>query len=324
MNAPVGESVAADIGSPQNPRLRFLRNLEFLPKAAVTHDLNHPDFNPPDCPDWAKETLPNFIIRYRGRNGQPHPYNERPFPLAMTVRGVDRYQANQFIVFRPETEDFLYRNYTPLNVRYRTGSLPAFEKAALEVTRHDQSDIEKAMAFLQRGASRMKHPDAVPCGQWVEPDRNLDEEALLASECGWCNEQARIFIRLCQVCNIPARLIHLFYSDEKSGHTVAEFYADGHWCMADATWLCVFPDETGRLLSAAECHDGGPGQRLCGISYAKRWKELLALSDQDTNLKTPEITREWRTRIGSETADSLAAKQYYFAIINHPLPKEPL
>jgi len=320
MNAPRNLDEVGN-AAPHNPRLRFLHNLHRPLNPVIVHDLSHPDYDPPDCPAWAKEHLPDAIARYRGRNGQPYPYRERTFPLAMTVQGLDRYQANQFVVFRPETEDFLYRDYTSLHVGYQKGSLPAFEKAALEVTRHDQSDIEKAIAFLHRGASCMKHPDAAPCGEWVEPDRNLDDEALLASGCGWCNEQARVFVRLCQVCNIPARLIHLFYSDEKSGHTVAEFYADGHWCMADATWLCVFPDETGRLLSAAECHDGGAGQRLCGISYAERWKELLVLSDRELNLKTPEKTNEWRTLAGSETADSLAAKHYYFAIVNHPLPQ---
>jgi hypothetical protein len=42
----------------------------------------------------------------------------------------------------------------------------------------------------------------------VDGNRNLDDEALLASGCGWRNEQARVFIRLCQVNGIPARMLH--------------------------------------------------------------------------------------------------------------------
>ncbi|MEI6337749.1 MAG: transglutaminase-like domain-containing protein [Verrucomicrobiota bacterium] len=208
-----------------------------------------------------------------------------------------------------------------MQVGCRAGLLPAYEEIAREVIAGCLSDSEKAVALLKRGASRVKHPDGPPCGEWVEGDRNLDDEALLASGCGWCNEQARVFIRLCQVCGIPARMILLFYSDEKSGHSIAEFYADGRWCMADATWFCVFPDESGRLLSASECHDGGPGQRMCGIAYASRWKELLELTEEEVNFKTPEKTAEWRKAIAGETPESLAAKHYYFAVINYPLPR---
>jgi len=60
-------------------------------------------------------------------------------------------------------------------------------------------------------------------------------------------------------------LIFLFYSNPPSGHVIAEFHADGRWCMADASYLCVFPDADGRLMSAAECH--GPGKMRAGEVY---------------------------------------------------------
>jgi len=304
-----------------NPRLRFLAN---LPPAGTQpiHDLSQPDYDPPSCPEWAKETLPDAIVAFRGRNGQPFPYRERKFPLAMTVEGVDRYHANQFVVFRPETAEYLYSEYTPTKVGYQKGLLPAFEKLAAGVTHGCVTDTERAVALLKSGASRVKHPQGPPCGTQVPADRNLEDEALLASGAGWCNEQARVFIRLCQVCNIPARIIQLFYSDEKTGHCIAEFYADGRWCMADATCFCVFPGEDGQLLSAAECHDGGRNQEYCGRAYEKRWAELLALSDEEVNFPDAEQTRGWRERLKSEDARLLADKHYYFAVINYPLPEE--
>lgn len=302
-------------------RERFLHQLTVEPEAALVHDLDHPDFNPPDCPAWAKEDLPEHINKLRGRRGQPHPYRTREHPLALTVLGVDRYHANQFIIYRPETEKFLYEEYTPLTVSYRKGLLPAFENLAAEVTEGCQSDTEKAVALLKQGVSRVKHPDGAPCGPYVLGNRNLSDDELLASGVGWCNEQARVFIRLCQVSDIPARLVHLFYSTEKTGHCVAEFYADGQWSLADATWLCVFPDENGNLLSAAECHDSEAGLAILGRVYFQRWQELLALSDAELNRGSAEKNAEFRKKIAIETPESLAQLHYHFALINYPLPQ---
>lgn len=286
----------------------------------VTHNLDAPDYNPPDCPAWAKETLPEFIRPYRGRNGLPSPYRERTGPLAMTCRGVDRYHANQFIVYRKETAKYLYSDYTPLTVNYRKGLLPSYEKVSAEVLAGCRTATEKAVALLVKGAARVKHPEGPPCGDKVPGDRNLDDEALLQSKAGWCNEQARVFIRLCQVSNIPARIVQLFYADKKTGHCIAEFYADGRWAMADATWFCVFPGPDGKLLSAVQCHDRGEGQQLCGAVYHKRFRALLAMSDAELNFGSEQKTAEWRAKVAAYTPQFLAEKMNCFAIINYPLP----
>ena len=286
----------------------------------ITHNLNDPEFNPPDCPEWAKETLPEFILPFRGRNGMPPPYRERPRPLAMNVRGVNRYHANQFIMYRDETAKYLYSDYTPLEVNYRMGLLPSYEKLSAEITAGCRTETEKAVKLLIKGASRVKHPNTPPCGGDVSSDRNLDDEALLKSGLGWCNEQARSFIRLCHVNNIPARIIQLFYSDKKSGHCIAECYVDGRWCMADVSWLCMFPGPDGKLLSAAQCHDRGEGQKFWAIAYHKRLQELLSLSDAELNLGSREKTTEWRQLISAMTPENLVKRLNCFAIINYPLP----
>ncbi len=284
------------------------------------HDLNHPDYNPPDCPAWAKEDLPERILPFRGRNGLPMPFRDCDEPLAMNVRGVDRYHANQFINYRPETAAFLYSEYTPLRVNYRQGTLPSFEALAKEVTAGCRTDTERAVALLTKGTSRVKHPCAPPFGGKVASDRNLDDESLLRSRQGWCNEQARVFVRLCQVSGIPARIVQLFYADGKTGHCIAECHADGRWAMADATYLCVFPDAEGRLLSAAQCHDKGEGQKRCGMAYYKRYQEILGLSDAEINAGDAEATAKWRAAFAAHTAKELSARLYCFGVINYPLP----
>jgi len=69
----------------------------------------------------------------------------------------------------------------------------------------------------------------------------INPDDLLATGFARCGEQAAFAVRLCQTCNIPARIIHLFYSNDPSGHTIIEFYADGHWILGDSSWLTVFP-----------------------------------------------------------------------------------
>lgn len=287
----------------------------------LVHDLNHPDYNPPDCPEWAKETLPAYIQPFRGRNGMLGGRREKPGPLAMTVRGIDRYHANQFITYRPETAQYLYTEYTPLRVGYRKGLLPTYEALSSEVTVGCRTETEKALALLKKGATRVKHPCAPPCGPPVAPDRNLDDEALLKSGLGWCNEQARVYIRLCHVNNIPARLIHTHYSDCKTGHCVVECYIDGRWAMADATWFCVFPGPDGKLLSAIQCHDRGEGQRHCGLAYYNRMQELIKLSDEEINLVIESSSAEWRRETAARTPEYWTNKMDCFSVINYPLPR---
>lgn len=277
------------------------------------HDLDHTDFNPPDCPEWARETLPESIRYFRGRNGMPSPYNEKKYAFAMNVRGIDRYHANQFIVCRKETEEYLYSQYTPIDVRYVKGTLPFYEKLAEKVTEGLSSDMEKALALLFNGVrNSIRHPMVPPFGQNVGADRNLDDESLLASGSGWCNEQARVFVRLCQVSGIPARIVQLFYSDKKSGHCISEFYADKRWCMADATWSCVFPDADGKLLSAAQCHDRADGQKYCGLGYHRRFLEMIKLA-AELNVVASDIPL-WKL-----PPEELTGRMNYFGIINYPL-----
>lgn len=290
-------------------------------------DLRAPEFDPPDCPSWAKEDPPAVLLPFRGRNGL-HRLPGRTFktePLATNVRGLDRYHANQFLVYHPDTADFLYDAYTPRTLQYRPGTLPAYEALAAEVTTGCVTETETVRALLEKGATRVRHPYGPPCGPIVGSDRNLDDEALLRSGAGWCNEQARVFIRLCQVCGIPARIVQLFYSDMTTGHCIAECFADGRWCMADCSCFILFPDAGGRLQSAAECHDGGEGQLRCGRTYRRRMRALLALSDAELNFANPADNVRWRTKISreNESDEIRAAKMLHFGIVNYPLPPAP-
>jgi len=281
-------------------------------------DLSGPDFDPTNCPAWAKEILPPWTKPFIGKNGLPVKWRPRAM-LGSSVKGIDRYQANQFINYRSETAEFLYKDFTPIKVSYKAGTLPTYEKLAAKHTVGLKTDTEKAVALLKAVPQFFRHPTMPPLGPAVKADRNLDDadEALLTTGCGWCNEQARVFVRLCQVSGIPARVIHLF----GQGHTVAEFYADGRWAMADASNFFVAAGADGKLLSAAQCNDGGEGQRAYAQAKLRRIREMLAMSDQELGFTTTEQARKWRESNAKFSVDELEALEIGFGVINYPLPR---
>jgi len=271
-----------------------------------------PETDPPETPAWARENLPSWVAPFVGKQGLPDPWPQKKGPLGSATSGIDRWQANHFIVYRPETAAYLYQQYTPTKVAYRRGSLPAYEKVVEKYARGDATDRQKAMALLKSLADVCRHPTIPPLGPRVRADRGLLDEDLLKSGGGFCNEQARVFVRLCQVAGIPARMVFLFYADNRTGHVVAEFFADGRWSMADTSWLCVFPAEDGHLLSAAEIHADEAGRQRAIAAYRARWREMLAMSDEYLGGPGARTTLEKK----------LAAPDVpgCFGVLNYPLP----
>src|SRR5262245_54300910 len=76
-------------------------------------------------PDWALECIRGDIWVYQGKLGLK--YDPFPRTIAPNTAGLDYWQANHFIVCRDETRDYLYNEYTPTQVHYVKGTLPAFE-----------------------------------------------------------------------------------------------------------------------------------------------------------------------------------------------------
>ena len=280
-------------------------------------DLTGAEHDPPDCPAWAKETHPDWVTPYVGVNGVPAKWRPKGKPFGSYTERIDRYQANHFIYYGPQTAEYLYGAYTPLSVGYREGALPSFEALAAKHTAGCKTDTEKAVALLLAMPGFFRHPTMPPLGPRVPANRGLEDEALLATGSGFCNEQARVLIRLCQVCGIPARMIHLF----GQGHTVAEFCADGQWALADASNFFVVPGADGGLLSAAQCHDGAEGQRRYAETKCRRMRELLTMSDEELGYTNPATATRWRESTLKLSADELAVRDIGFGVINYPLPR---
>jgi hypothetical protein len=263
------------------------------------------------------------VTPYRGIRGLPDVWNQAiPGANALGTRGIDRYQANHFVTWRPETASYLKHHYTPLDVGYRPGTFPELESIAAAAA--DPYDtVEGKVESLLGGPGRsLKHPHIPPLGPSIPGSRNMDEEEILRSGVAWCNEQARVFVRLCQTQNIPARIIHLFYSQVPSGHTVAEFFTDGGWCLVDASYFIIFRDENGSPLSAADCHDQGAGQRQLGRLYAAVLQRLLSEAEAlPEPARDPRLASFIKPRKHRCSPEDCSAELSFFGVMNYPLPK---
>jgi len=292
-----------------------------VPAPALRWDLTLPVYDPPTCPAWARVPVPDWLKPYQGKNGLPEPWHSRPgSTCGGAVAGIDRYQANLYVVYRPETAVYLYSAYTPAKAAYVRGTLPGYERVVAKYTKPKMSQTEKALALLTVAMPAVfRHPGVLPVfGGDIRPNRNLMDEALLASGGGWCNEQGRVFIRLCQVAGMQGRILHLF----GQSHTTSEIYVDGRWVLADASYLFVARDKKGNLLSAAACHDRGPGQRAYARARARRLQQLLKMTPAQANLSPAELetVRKWMRAFD---ADELAkSTDLHFAVINYPLPTD--
>jgi hypothetical protein len=183
------------------------------------------------------------------------PFTGRGFPgnwdqalAKVPVAGIDLEQAQNMVRLCPETESTFYSpGFSPTIARYRRGARPGLECIVAKFgNRNVRGRVRGAMEWV---AEHVVHPHF---GGPLAPDRALTEEQLIESGRGWCNEQTRVFIALCEVMGIPARLCFLFHANGVSGHTAAEVYLDGRWAFVDVTFKVMVELPGGTLAEARE------------------------------------------------------------------------
>ncbi len=298
-----------------------------LPELGLRWDLDRPEYTgAPLTPDWAHVVVPDWLRPFQGKNGLPHwsaAYRRPGSTCGGSVAGIDLYHANYYIVHRPETSAFIYTEYTPTDAGYVPGSLPLFEEVAARYTTPDMSGEEKLAALLKRALpAEFRHVGTAPYLDYrAAPNRALLDEELLASGGGWCNEQARILIRLCQVVGLQGRIVHL----GGQSHTTAEILVDGQWVLVDVSYYAIARDAAGNLLSAAACHDLGPGQRAWAESLQRAVSRMIALDAEQAN-SDPAAWEQRRENlrgryVDDEAVEALATNdKLFFSVINTPLP----
>ncbi len=298
-----------------------------LPELGLRWNLDKPEYTgTPLTPEWAYVPTPEWVRPFQGKNGMPHwtsVYQQPGSTCGGAVGGIDLYHANFYIVYRPETADYIYSEYTPADAGYVPGTLPLFERVAARYVTPEMTAEQILEALLKQALpSEFRHGGTPPyLGSRAAADRALLDEELLATGGGWCNEQARILIRLGQVMGLQGRIVHL----GGQSHTTAEMLVGERWVLVDVSYYAIARDDTGNLLSAADCHDRGPGQRAWAKSLQRAVSRSLAMDAAAANCD-PDVWEQRRENlrqryVADEAVEALATNdKLYFMVMNTPLP----
>lgn len=66
-----------------------------------------------------------------------------------------------------------------------------------------------------------------------KPIGDVEPIEILASQRGWCDQQAAVFIQLARTLPLEGRLVFLQDGHGQSPHSMAELFLDGHWRVVD-------------------------------------------------------------------------------------------
>jgi len=202
------------------------------------------------------------------------------------VKGIDLWQAMNYIELDEVGKDFIYNGYTSSTICYVKGSRPQLEALVKDVCKGLRDPFEKAVAltcFVAQGVKWAGFYAAQKKGKQLKLDRTLTEEQLLDFGFGWCNEQARVLCCLAQIAGIPARLVFSSSPKGKFGHVVTEVLLPNGWMLADQSMGYCFvkgnrPVNAWELLNkpAMTKHFEPIYRKLCQDLTQKLGAELLA------------------------------------------------
>ncbi len=158
------------------------------------------------------------------------------------AEGVDFQLRREQVLLCPQTAEYLYGEFTPTKVSYRRGSRPQLEKIVENITGSLSSDQDKALA-LMRFCRDLKKKEAIPVGPGYIYGGT--EEYLIEHGTDLCEVLGRLFVGLCEIAGIPARIV----MHDIGGHITAEAYLDGHWGYIDPKLGLYFQKPDGTLAS---------------------------------------------------------------------------
>lgn len=162
-------------------------------------------------------------------------------------QNVEFQLRREQVILCPQTEEFLYSQFTPLRTRYTPGSRPELEAVVAEQTADCATETEAALA-LMRFTRELYRRDVRDGGGYIYGGI---EEQLIAKGERLCETLGRLYVALCEVAGIPGRIV----MHDIGGHIAAEVHADGGWAYVDPRCGVYFRKSDGALASVRELRD---------------------------------------------------------------------
>jgi len=153
---------------------------------------------------------------------------------------VDRFLLENMVSLNQKTQSYLYRTFTPLEVKYVPGSRPDLEGYLNNVTGKKEGEGEIAGNIIKFCAEIARE------GGNVEPE-NLTvggtEEEIIRRKTDWCTDLARTACALFQISGFPSRIAYLFDTGRAySGHAIIEVFWKEKWGAMDPTKGLIYLD----------------------------------------------------------------------------------
>jgi hypothetical protein len=163
---------------------------------------------------------------------------------------VVRVLFDEMIKLDESSAGYLYNGYTDLSARYEPGSRPVLE--GISRTLKGGTDAETI-------DNTVKYCRDIVMGCDTETEDFIyggREEEVIERTSYWCTDMARVACVLFWVAGFPSRIIVTANTKfPYCGHTVAEVYYGGKWCLTDPNSGLVFRHENGAPASAWDVHN---------------------------------------------------------------------
>ncbi len=159
-------------------------------------------------------------------------------------QNVEFQLRQEQVVLCPQTENFLYDQFTPLRTRYKTGTRPELEAVVTSQTVGCDSEREVALA-LMRFTRDLYQKDEDGAGARMYGGT---EEQLIEKGERLCETLGRLHVALCEVAGIPGRIV----MHDIGGHIASEVHVDGGWAYIDPRCGVYFEKPDGALASVRD------------------------------------------------------------------------
>ena len=165
--------------------------------------------------------------------------------IAIQMRPVQHLLLNNSLIDKIISK---FDNYSTLKTSIYN-HFPGFAYSYIAI---NVAGSEKNQEKITQKLSLYIHENVFPVG---EP---FDAAAIdqITTGRGWCDQMSDIFIRLADSHNIPANIVHAYYDDGRTGHTVATAFLDKEWRVVDPLYDLTFINNNNKRATAREICSG--------------------------------------------------------------------